>query len=273
MAITFAHLPPEVLLIILRNIRDLPSLYKFICASAQANAAFTIDAAHILHEIIERSIPDFQPLARMISILGSLDIQNSFNARSSNASRPTFNMVVAKYRSLPEDVLTKAVASFSFMTGTSGPRYLLLTAYRIEYLQHICFTTLLQNIHELIFISPVNKHIITSQVHTLKHFRPGVFFKPAAWWSPSWVERFRIERALWKLFIHWNIRAIQSETIVDDPDFCQYNEKLEYLSPSIGPAPTKYFTPHEVEEMNCVSASVCEFLGCEPVKFFTALSS
>lgn len=58
---------------ILRDLPDLPSLYKFICASSKVNAAFTIDAANILNEIIERSIPHFKPLARVISVIGSLD--------------------------------------------------------------------------------------------------------------------------------------------------------------------------------------------------------
>ncbi|KAJ9195399.1 hypothetical protein DTO021D3_8369 [Paecilomyces variotii] len=191
---TFAHLPPEVLRIILRNVPDLPSLYRFICASAQANAVFKMDAPHILDKVIKRSIPDFQPLARMISLLGSLDIRIGFNSRR-------LSETVTRYGALPKDLLTKAAPSLSFITGTSGPRYVLLTAYRIEHLRHICFTTLLQNIHELIFVSPVDGRNF-SDVHTLKQFRPGVFFKPVAWWSPSWVERFRIERALWRLFMY-----------------------------------------------------------------------
>ncbi|KAJ9234592.1 hypothetical protein DTO169E5_6543 [Paecilomyces variotii] len=264
---TFAHLPPEVLLIILRNVPDLPSLYRFICASAQANAVFKIDAPHILDKVIKRSIPDFQPLARMISLLGSLDIRIGFNSRR-------LSETVTKYGALPKDLLTKAAPSLSFITGTSGPRYVLLTAYRIEHLRHVCFTTLLQNIHELIFVSPVDGRNF-SDVHTLKQFRPGVFFKPVAWWSPSWVERFRIERALWRLFMYWNIEAVHSKATVQDPDLRQYNKRIRQLSGSIIAEEQEdaKIISHRVEEMNCISAAVYEFLGCEPVKFFTAISS
>lgn len=77
MASTFSRLPLELRSIILRSLPDLPSLYQFICASSIVNAAFTLDAANILDEIIERSIPHFKPLARVIFAIDSLGIQTT----------------------------------------------------------------------------------------------------------------------------------------------------------------------------------------------------
>jgi hypothetical protein len=71
MASSFSRLQLELLTIILRHAPDLPSLYRFICAPANANAAFEIDADRILDNAIERSIPEFKHLARMVAILGS----------------------------------------------------------------------------------------------------------------------------------------------------------------------------------------------------------
>lgn len=136
----FVQFPPEILQMILRNLPDQPSLYNFICASARINAAFITNADNVTDAIIKRSIPEFEHLAPMVFILGLLD-----------TSQLTFDVLVRKYKSLPKDVLTNCNAPFQFQAGTSGQRYLLLTAYRIEQLQHICFTTLLQNIHEVIF--------------------------------------------------------------------------------------------------------------------------
>lgn len=272
MAGTFSRLSPELLIIILRHVPDLPSLYKLICASAKANAAFEIDPSRILDQVVERSIPGFKHLARMVAILGSLSTQISPHEHSENPpSRPTFETLVNKYKQLPEDVLTLAPPSFAFAAGTPGPRYLLLTAYRIENLRHICIVTLLQNIHEYLFSSPMNGKTEKEPGRTLKQFRPGVSFKPAAWWSPSWVERFRVERALWKLIIYWNIRAIDPDLATDDPGFHQYNARLRHISSSIGPEmperPASY--SHEPEEMSCISVAVQEFLDCESLELFT----
>ncbi|GAD94531.1 hypothetical protein PVAR5_3157 [Paecilomyces variotii No. 5] len=130
MAGAFSRLSPELLIIILRHVPDLPSLFKLICASAKANAAFEIDPSHILDEVVERSIPDFKHLARMVAILGSLSVKASPNAHSEYPpSLPTFETLVNKYKSLPEGVLTSAPPSFAFAAGTPGPRYLLLTGY------------------------------------------------------------------------------------------------------------------------------------------------
>lgn len=266
MASEFSRLPFEVLLLILHSAPDLPSLYNLICASARVNAAFEFDAAHILDKAINRSIPEFKHLARMISILGSLNIKTGLDVQSDSSSPMNFDLLVRKFASLPKDVLTTASPSCVFATGTPGPRYLLLTAYRIEHLRHICFVTLLQNIHELLFLDD-------GPNPDRKEFRPGVFFDPAAWWSPSWAERFRIEQALWKLFIYWNIRAIDDELDPDENTFHQYSAKIKCISPNIGPETKSVPHVHVAREMACISAAVREFLGCAPFTFFTAFTN
>jgi hypothetical protein len=132
MASAYSRLPSELLLMILPNLPDLSSLYKFICASSIASTAFTIDAANMLNGVIERSIPHFKTLACVISVIGSLDIQS----KPKTSHSKLFDSLIAKYASLPEGML---------VNDTLGARYLLLTAYRVEHPMHICITTLLQN--------------------------------------------------------------------------------------------------------------------------------
>lgn len=158
----------------------------------RVNAAFEIDLASILDAAIERSIPEFKYLARMVAILGSF----------SASSKPTYDEFLREFEKLPNDMLTTAPASFAFHSRTPGTRYLLLTANRIETLLHICFVTLLENIHELMWSMPLKSG------RSSKRSRAGIFFQGAAWYSPSWVERVRVERALWKLVIYWNICAV-----------------------------------------------------------------
>lgn len=146
MTTSLSCLSLEVLTRILQHAPDLPSIYQLICASASASAAFRLSPARILDPVIERSILEFKHLARMIAIISTF---------SATSSHPIFQKLVYKHNNeLPEDVMTTAPASFAFVTGTPGPRYLVLTAYRIEVLQHICFVSLLQNIHEAIWYIP-----------------------------------------------------------------------------------------------------------------------
>lgn len=257
MTTSLSCLPLEVLTIIVEFVPDLPSVYKIICASAGANAAFQLSPARILDSVIERSIPEFKHLARMIAIIGT------FSATSSD---PTFEMLVNKYNNeLPEDVLTTARASFAFATGTPGPRYLVLTAYRIEILQHICFVSLLQNVHEAIWAIPFTD-IKDPGCRPIKS-KNNVLFRAAAWWSPSWAEKMRITRAYWKLMIYWNVQLLCPDLEeTDDYLFSRYRALIQKISPCIGP----YMKPesiwnihHEIEEMKCVQAATHEFLSCD----------
>jgi hypothetical protein len=109
----------EVLIMILQQAPDLPSTYAFICASSRAKAAFEIDSARILDAVLERSTPDIKHLVGMVAILGSF----------SSSSPPKFEELTEKYKARPLGEPTKA-----FAADTPGPRYVLLTAYRIEIL-------------------------------------------------------------------------------------------------------------------------------------------
>lgn len=135
---------------------------------------------------MQQPIGHFKHSARIIAILGTI------------ASIPdlSFKGLVNRYKDLPTDILSTAPAFYPFMKGTPGPRYLVLTAYRIEVLQYICFVSMLQNIHKVIWSithAPFDKE--ETYYYPIKQSRAGIQFQAAAWWAPSWVEKIRIIRA------------------------------------------------------------------------------
>lgn len=104
--------------------------------------------------------------------------------------------------------------------------------------------------------------------HSLKRSRAGAYFQGAAWYPPSWVERVRVERALWKLVIYWNVCAICQDFRDDDYDFRRYSAKFRHIDLRIGPiikGLTSY--QYEVEEMRCVLSKTQELLGCTARSF------
>lgn len=166
---------------ILQQAPHLSSIYAFVCAFARANAAFEIGSARILDSVTERSTPEFKHLVGVIAILGSF-----------SSSPPTFEELVEKYKTKHVGQPAKAYAA-----GTRGPRYVLLTAYRIEILQSVCLVTLLQNVHDLVWSHErVDKNQSIARTSSL------------SLWPPSWTEKMRVVESLWKLMIYWNICAI-----------------------------------------------------------------
>lgn len=148
--------------------------------------------AIILDDVLERSIPDFRHFVRMIAI-----------------ERPTFEILMDQFKSLDESILTTApMSSWPFIAGTPEPRYLLFIAERIHKLQYSCSVTLLKHVHEMTYPiceSTKEKPRRETELEDKdqgRHSGPGITFKPIAWWSPSNVERYRVEGALWRLMIY-----------------------------------------------------------------------
>lgn len=86
----------------------------------------------------------------------------------------------------------------------------------------------MQNIHELIFpISEPGENQASSK-RGEHHSSPGITFELAAWWSPSYVERDCVERALWQLMICWNLVLINPRLKrLGDPRFIDYGKKIQ----------------------------------------------
>ncbi|KAH8703526.1 hypothetical protein BGW36DRAFT_369468 [Talaromyces proteolyticus] len=245
---SFNRLPLEVWIIILRYAPDLSTIYKFICASANANTAFNIDSSYILDAAIERSIPEFKHEARIVAIIGTLLTSSNF----------TLESLIHRYKNLPKEVLFTAPAYCAFMNGTPGPRYLVLTAYRIETLQHICFVSLLHNIHEALW--PILPNTETHN-YSIKNSKAGIDFQAVAWWSLSRVEKTRIMRAYWNLIIYWNIQEICPDLTTDDYDFSKYRATIKRIDPYFRPYSFKRFSTNPVEEMKCVLGATRDFLS------------
>lgn len=129
---------------------------------------------------------------------------------------------------------------------------------------------LLQNIHEVIWsISPADNG--GSHHYPIKQCRTGVRFQAATWWAPSWVEKVRIVRAYWNLFVYWNIQSISPDltVIADDWRFSTYRTALKAIDPCVGPIYDKthdsivhgFYVPRDIEEMKCVLTTTRDLFG------------
>lgn len=241
---------------------DLATVYIFICTSPAFEMAFNICAPSILETVIQCSIPDFKHLARMLSIFGTF-------ASSPNVE---FQEFVDKYKTLPKDVLSTAPPSSAFMKDTPGPRYLVLTAYRISIFQKVCFMFLLTNVHEEMWsVSPNSTEETYSPI---RESWTGEKFEAVAWWAPSWVEEMRLTRAYWNLFVYWNIYSISPhlKASLDDYFFTRYRATIADIDPTIGLSFTnaRGKSIYEVDEMRCVLFTPLQFLGL-PINSKSAL--
>jgi len=91
-------LPVEVLLMILRHIPDMLSLYTFICAVPGASRVFEMESVKLLNPLIDKTLhEEFRVYARWIAVVGSLHTKPSgpyssslsSNVNNDNKNNPT----------------------------------------------------------------------------------------------------------------------------------------------------------------------------------------
>jgi hypothetical protein len=260
-------LPAEIIIMVLGHAPDLASLYNLTCTCARISSVFDIDSARIVDKVIINALPrETWGLARLLAIFGATA---SHTGPYIGPSQPTtFDEFVTNYQH------PKVPALYPSLRGTPGPRYVLLWAHRIRQLQHICLVTLLHNIHQMRPSYP-NDPDFKSKVGPTE-FPIGVPFAPSAWWSPSWVERYRVERALWHLVVQWGLQAMGGHgSEIDDQMRSLFILNIRRICPKPPPLNTnrRRLRDYIGDEMNCISKAVRRFLGCSPFEFFHTYST
>ncbi|KAK3945835.1 hypothetical protein QBC46DRAFT_424650 [Diplogelasinospora grovesii] len=272
-------LPLEVLLLILGFAPDLVSLHEFIRTSSWISEAFDFDPVRIVEKVIQRQLPQLQKL-QGIPVPSEYErwLQELQGIIVDSSEIPSlWYPSSSKGEGLP-------------IPSSRGPRFLCLTAYRIQQLEHICLATLLDNMHQRTLTKPEDPNFMFRAVcgaETLNAFitdtllTPATSFRLMAWWAPSPEERFRVRRALWKLMVYWNLRAIDDDILTPSHlasvkagllhflrDHRFLAQKWEVLNPIVGPSkPSEPRIPSgEPEELWCVAAAVQGFLNrhCRP---------
>lgn len=267
-------LPVELILLILQEAPDLASLYQFICASPRISAAFEIDSARIVDLVIARSTPEFASHARSVAVLRTL--VDHLDSNPDLLFQPSAVLESAA-GFWPQDGNNTSQSQLLWpeFAGTPAPRYVLLTAYRVKRLEHICISTLLHNIHDMTLSRPTWPGINSPGISEAEYNR-GRPFKPSAWWPPSWSEKRRVQRILWKLMVVMGVRALMFKLWPSGwPDYTQacfggrYGRILRHIGATL-PPDWRLTNDHE---MTCISKAVESFLCCSPSDFFVTHSA
>ncbi|SPO07358.1 uncharacterized protein DNG_10052 [Cephalotrichum gorgonifer] len=270
---SFEGLPIEIVLTIMEEVPDLPTLYALICASPQAADLFNKYSVHILNFLIPRSMPkELQDFARWIAVVGSLKTPNGPYATED----PTLENFTIKYR---KDNGRRAQRErlIRDLTPTKGPRHVLLAAHRIQRLERVCLARMLDLLHEL---EPSYPHGPTvkldeeSQSDNLFE-QPPESFRPSASWAPSWIERFRVQRALWQIMV-----GSYASFIPGLPEAGVSRENREAWHDIFNPYKPLEFVVgrwsmgyQRGDVYDCVHDTLHDLLGCSPTKLFTGRAS
>ena len=269
MACGIYDLPPELVFVILRNAPDLESLYQFVCTSKWASWVFEGDSVRIVNEVIRRTIPGFASAARIVALFGSLNSNPSSCFRSSSRTI-NVNELVATYTQLQGGNPNQAPPLWPSLAETSGPRYLLLSAYRIRCLRRICLSILLQNAHATPYLGPEAQEMEPGAGSATKGRVIGLPSCRRAGWPPSQGEKYRLQETLWKLMVNWSFRSAK-EAEPDIPRRAQYDHVEKCVSSAVWPR-TGESRLEIVCRMECASLAVQSFLDCSPSEFFATYS-
>lgn len=270
MACGIYNLPPELVFIILRNAPDLESLYQFVCTSKWACWVFEGDSVGIVNEVIRRTIPGFASAARIVALFGSLNSNPSSSFRSSLRTI-NVNELVATYTRLQGGNPKQAPPLWPSLAETPGPRYLLLSAYRIRCLRGICLSILLQNAHETPYLGSEAQEMESKAGSARKGRVIGLPSCRSAGWPPSQGEKYRVQGTLWNLMVYWSFR-LANEAEPDILRRAQYHQVEKCVGPAVWPQTGNRERRLEVCRMECVSLAVQSFLDCSPSEFFATYS-
>lgn len=201
---SLTSLPNELLLKILQFGPDLASIYALVCTHRLFAELFDLDSIRILQQVIRNSLSRlFQDFPVWIAILGSIRTPESiYNPSKSNRiSWVKFFRRYTELHAVNKKYLTPEL--LPSLVGTTGPRYALCVAARVQKLEDICLIYMLNQVGSMIH-EPLRDETVLLQPACASEevaFTPD--FKTAASWAPSWVERHRVNYGLWQLMTSW----------------------------------------------------------------------
>ncbi|KAL1965173.1 hypothetical protein VTN77DRAFT_5927 [Rasamsonia byssochlamydoides] len=203
---TFDHLPTEIILAIIEDLPDLPSLRNLVHASPACLRVFSYNGAAIMERIMKTTpIPkQVQAIIRLVALLRS--------SACFSRAYPTLDALVTMCTS-------KDFASIPRPLGeiTLSPRILrgiLETMYQLWCLTHSC---LQHYIDRCLALRPSRlldpKFRYKPQEHGAPwRLRPeGRRVTPKNWGPPSWAEESRVSRAFWRVQLLYDLRKAASE--------------------------------------------------------------
>ena len=191
-----SRFPPEVFLLVFSCFEDLETAYNLVTASPAATKLFECHGASIVEHLVSTTLPYvFQPLARSVAVL-----------RTASPDRLPYSSDAYDQQFIASKVGNRVLADL--MDATPEPRRILVWAARIARFEHAILARLLRAVHRIGLLPETFHPTCTTygsasdvQYYTALSYPgcPSRVRQPHAAWAPSWVERFRVRRALWRL--------------------------------------------------------------------------
>lgn len=279
---TMESVPPELLIMIMEAMPDLASLYSLICASPCAEAIFNRNPSRYINQIIQDTLPyELRPYPRWIAVIGSL--RSDASPYSTPNQTPT--SFISRYRefqnhcdllyAFPE--LDEAEPLVRQLSGTPGPRTVLVAAHRIEKLENICLASMLARLHEVEPGRPRGGDGPEQPRPENLILELEELCGPHALWGPSWVERIRVREALWQIMTSCYSRmvpGIPAEGVSREnrEEWCAILGTMDPMDrDAIAGAWNRGY--QRGDPFDCVYYTLWDVLGCSPMRLFTGLAN
>ena len=270
----------ELLTIIMEDSSDLTSLYNLICASPRCLASFNENQTLIIERVMTRTMPtELHDFPRWIAITASLK-----NPSIGPSPYSPSNQTMVSFLEILGNQLDGPIGDgnvprmLSQLSETQGPRMALLAAERVQKLEKICLVTMLTRVHELKEGHPPGPRVIEADSMVSRPLipLPVCSFTPCGNWEPSWVERLRVQRALWQIFAGCSVKWLPEMPATGasrenggewGPVFAGPSVNADQI---VGAWNRGY---QRGDEYDCVYDTLQALFGCRPSALFTGQTS
>lgn len=204
----FIYLPAPLPLLIMEAIEDLPTLHYILQASSISASIFARFYSVIISAIVAHYPPTLQNMLRL-----SLYLQDNGNIEMERHTKS-----LGALHQLLDTFLSDKISDVAHLTLKSPPSLAAATSHartaqNVQQLAHQIFEAHLARTREIIPSYQLDRKYQYCLQDRLPECQP---YEPLTWSTPSWIEEQRILRALWRIQVHTQLRAISTHRQTHD---------------------------------------------------------
>lgn len=201
-------LPPEVMLMILEDLPDLSSLGAIVLASNWTRAVFRDFSIRLINPLLDQMPGHLRRYPLWIAIVASLQSPNSpYRPNNPGSIRSFIDKCTAVHGLAGLGQIIAGGNGFPRpnreLQETPGPLEVVIAAHKVESLTPVCLSrpmTLLSELEEGHPPAPVHTYIdANGSAQQIRMPEDESFLRVGDPEPPSYVERTRVEEALWQL--------------------------------------------------------------------------
>lgn len=243
------YLPPELMLMVLQAVEDLPSLASLVLASKQAWDAFHMSSPQLINPLVGQMPVHLRRYPRWIAIVSSLKSPDSpYATEGSNNIQDFINRYTNLHGLRGLDDIRDGGYHFpplrEDLARKEGPLDVLFAVRLVEMLAPVCLSrpiALLSELEEGHPPTSVTTYQNAAGVQRNVEMPEGDSFYAVGYSEPpSYVERTRVEEALWRLLTNSYTRLL--------PQMPKYGPSRENINEW-----HRIFEPHELEIADLVA--------------------